>query len=109
PDVFNILLQVLDDGRLTDGQGRVVDFKNTIIALTSNLGADIIAQDTGDEITPRTKDQVLEAVRKHFRPEFLNRLDEILIFRRLSRENMAAIVNVQLDYLRKLLADHKIM
>src|SRR5271169_4781753 len=108
PDVFNVLLQVLDDGRLTDGQGRVVDFKNTLIVLTSNLGADIIAVDAGEELLPRTKDQVLEVVRKHFRPEFLNRLDEILIFRRLSRENMAAIVEVQLGHLRKLLVEHKI-
>lgn len=109
PDVFNVLLQVLDDGRLTDGQGRVVDFKNTLIVLTSNLGADIIAVDAGDELLPRTKDQVLEVVRKHFRPEFLNRLDEILIFRRLSRENMSSIVLVQLEYLKKLLVQHKII
>ncbi len=108
PDVFNILLQVLDDGRLTDGQGHVVDFKNTLIVLTSNLGADIIAQDDGKELLPRTKDHVLEIVRKHFRPEFLNRLDELLIFRRLSRDNMSAIVDVQLQHLRKLLVDHKI-
>ena len=108
PDVFNILLQVLDDGRLTDGQGRLIDFKNTLIVLTSNLGADIIAQDSGQELLPRTKDHVLDVVRKHFRPEFLNRLDEILIFRRLSRDNMAAIVDVQLGHLRKLLAEHKI-
>jgi ATP-dependent Clp protease ATP-binding subunit ClpB len=108
PDVFNVLLQVLDDGRLTDGQGRIVDFKNTLIVLTSNLGADIIAQDDAEDLSPRTKDHVLEAVRKHFRPEFLNRLDEILIFRRLSRGNMAAIVNIQLEHLRKLLADHKV-
>ena len=109
PDVFNVLLQVLDEGHLTDGQGRVVDFKNTLIILTSNLGADVIAVDTGDELLPRTKDQVLDVVRKHFRPEFLNRLDEILIFRRLSRSNMAAIVTVQLEYLRKLLDGHKIV
>jgi len=109
PDVFNVLLQVLDDGRLTDGQGRVVDFKNTLIVLTSNLGADMIAQDAGEDLTPRTKDAVLEVVRKHFRPEFLNRLDEILIFRRLSRENMSAIVEIQLQHLRKLLAEYKIM
>jgi ATP-dependent Clp protease ATP-binding subunit ClpB len=108
PDVFNILLQVLDDGRLTDGQGRLVDFRNTLIVLTSNLGADAIAQDAGAEIAPRTRDQVLDAVRKHFRPEFLNRLDEILIFRRLSRENMAAIVSVQLAHLVKLLDAHRI-
>jgi ATP-dependent Clp protease ATP-binding subunit ClpB len=108
PDVFNVLLQVLDDGRLTDGQGRVVDFKNTLIVLTANLGADIIALDSGDELLPRTKDQVLDVVRKHFRPEFLNRLDEMLIFRRLSRDNMSLIVKVQLEHLKKLLAEHKI-
>jgi ATP-dependent Clp protease ATP-binding subunit ClpB len=108
PDVFNILLQVLDDGRLTDGQGRKVDFRNTLIVLTSNLGADIIARDDGQELLPRTKDQVMDVVRKHFRPEFLNRLDEILLFRRLSRDNMAAIVSVQLGHLKKLLAEHKI-
>jgi len=108
PDVFNVLLQVLDDGRLTDGQGRIVDFKNTLIVLTSNLGADIIAVDAGEELLPRTKDQVLDVVRKHFRPEFLNRLDEILIFRRLSRENMSSIVAVQLEHLKKLLDQHKV-
>lgn len=107
-DVFNVLLQVLDDGRLTDGQGRVVDFKNTIIVLTSNLGADVLSQDEGDEIAPRTRDLVMEEVRRHFRPEFINRLDEVLIFHRLTRANMAAIVSVQLDRFRKLLVDHKI-
>jgi ATP-dependent Clp protease ATP-binding subunit ClpB len=108
PDVFNVLLQVLDDGRLTDGQGRVVDFKNTLIVLTSNLGADVIAQDGTDDLSPRTKDMVMDNVRKHFRPEFLNRLDEILIFRRLTRGNMAAIVAVQLERLKAMLADRKI-
>ena len=107
-DVFNVLLQVLDDGRLTDGQGRVVDFKNTLIILTSNLGAEVIAQDAGAELTQKTRDLVLDAARKHFRPEFLNRLDEILIFRRLGRDNMAAIVSVQLERLKKLLAEHKL-
>jgi ATP-dependent Clp protease ATP-binding subunit ClpB len=107
-DVFNILLQVLDDGRLTDGQGRMVDFKNTLIILTSNLGADAIAQDDGAELAPRTRDAVLEAVRRQFRPEFLNRLDEILLFRRLSRDNMAGIVKAQLARLDQLLAGHKI-
>ena len=107
-DVFNILLQVLDDGRLTDGQGRVVDFKNTLIILTSNLGSDAIAQDDGEELSPRTRDKVMEAVRGHFRPEFLNRLDEILLFRRLSRDNMAAIVTTQLKRLDALLEDRKI-
>jgi ATP-dependent Clp protease ATP-binding subunit ClpB len=107
-DVFNILLQVLDEGRLTDGQGRVVDFKNTLIILTSNLGSDAIVLDEGEELSPRTKDKVMEVVRGHFRPEFLNRLDEILLFRRLSRENMTAIVATQLKRLDKLLVDRKI-
>ena len=101
PDVFNVLLQVLDEGRLTDGQGRTVDFRNTLIILTSNLGADFIAHDEGVDIGSVTKDMVLDVVRKHFRPEFLNRLDEILIFRRLSRDNMTLIVDVQLAHLRK--------
>ncbi len=108
PDVFNILLQVLDEGRLTDGQGRVIDFKNTLIILTSNLGADVIAQDDGEELSPKTRDRVMDIVRGHFRPEFLNRLDEILLFRRLSREDMAAIVGTQLRKLHALLEDRKI-
>jgi len=108
PDIFNILLQVLDEGRLTDGQGRVVDFKNTLIILTSNLGADVIAQDDGEELSPKTRDRVMDIARGHFRPEFLNRLDEILLFRRLSREDMGAIVEVQLRHLHALLEDRKI-
>lgn len=108
PDIFNVLLQVLDEGRLTDGQGRTIDFRNTLIILTSNLGADFIAHDEGVDIGNVTKDMVLDVVRKHFRPEFLNRIDEILIFRRLSRANMTMIVNVQLGHLRKLLAEHHI-
>ncbi len=107
-DVFNVLLQVLDEGRLTDGQGRVVDFRNTLIVLTSNLGSDAIAQDEGEDLSPHTRDRVMDAVRAHFRPEFLNRLDEILLFRRLSRGNMEAIVAVQLKNLRRLLEDRKI-
>ncbi len=107
-DVFNVLLQVLDDGRLTDGQGRTVDFKNTIIVLTSNLGSDILAaQPEGEDIAMAYKG-VMEMVRGHFRPEFLNRLDEIVLFRRLQRSDMAAIVDIQLARLRKLLADRKI-
>jgi ATP-dependent Clp protease ATP-binding subunit ClpB len=107
-DVFNVLLQVLDDGRLTDGQGRTVDFKNTIIVLTSNLGSDILAaQPEGEDIAMAFKG-VMEMVRGHFRPEFLNRLDEIVLFRRLQRSDMAAIVDIQLGRLRKLLADRKI-
>jgi len=108
PDVFNILLQVLDEGHLTDGQGRVVDFKNTLIVLTSNLGSEAIVVDNAEELLTRTKDLVLEIVRKHFRPEFLNRLDEILIFRRLTRQNMTGIVTRQLEQLRLLLKEHKI-
>ncbi|MGB4102233.1 MAG: ATP-dependent chaperone ClpB [Alphaproteobacteria bacterium] len=104
PDVFNILLQVLDDGRLTDGQGRVVDFRNTLIILTSNLGAAVLAEG-GTDVTPQQRDEVMDNVRRHFRPEFLNRLDEILLFRRLSRADMGAIVEVQIKRLQKLLAD----
>ena len=109
-DVFNVLLQVLDDGRLTDGQGRTVDFKNTIIVLTSNLGSDILAAQPDGEPAGEylVQGQVMSVVRHHFRPEFLNRLDEIILFRRLQRSDMAAIVSIQLDHLRKLLADRKI-
>ncbi|MDX9690231.1 MAG: ATP-dependent chaperone ClpB [Alphaproteobacteria bacterium] len=108
PDVFNILLQVLDDGRLTDGQGRIVDFRNTLIILTSNLGAEAIANDTGEELNQSTRDTVLDIVRHHFRPEFLNRLDEILIFHRLSRSHMRGIVDVQIARFKKLLVAHNI-
>jgi ATP-dependent Clp protease ATP-binding subunit ClpB len=107
-DVFNILLQVLDDGRLTDGQGRTVDFRNTIIVLTSNLGSDILAQLPEGEIPPLAAAQVMRVVRERFRPEFLNRLDEIVLFRRLQRADMASIVNIQLARLLALLADRHI-
>ena len=107
-DVFNVLLQVLDDGRLTDGQGRTVDFKNTIIVLTSNLGSDILAAQPDGESTAMVQGQVMNVVRHHFRPEFLNRLDEIILFRRLQRSDMASIVSIQLEHLRKLLADRKL-
>lgn len=107
-DVFNILLQVLDDGRLTDGQGRTVDFKNTIIVLTSNLGSDILAaQPEGEDLSLAYKG-VMEIVRQHFHPEFLNRLDETVLFRRLQRADMASIVTIQIGRLRALLADRKI-
>jgi ATP-dependent Clp protease ATP-binding subunit ClpB len=107
-DVFNVLLQVLDDGRLTDGQGRTVDFRNTIIVLTSNLGADILAaQPDGADLSLAYKG-VMELVRTHFRPEFLNRLDEIVLFRRLQRSDMAAIVTIQLARLRAMLESRKI-
>ena len=107
-DVFNVLLQVLDDGRLTDGQGRTVDFRNTIIVLTSNLGSEILAAQPEGEPVTMVQGQVMRIVRNHFRPEFLNRLDEIILFRRLQRADMAAIVQIQLDRLRRLLADRKI-
>jgi len=106
-DVFNVLLQVLDDGRLTDGQGRTVDFKNTIIVLTSNLGSDILAaQPDGEDLAMAYKG-VMNLVRAHFRPEFLNRLDEVVLFRRLQRSDMAAIVDIQLERLRQLLTERK--
>jgi ATP-dependent Clp protease ATP-binding subunit ClpB len=108
PDVFNVLLQVLDDGRLTDGQGRTVDFKNTLIVLTSNLGSSHLAALKDGESTDTVREQVMEEVRRAFRPEFLNRLDEILMFNRLSRAHMTDIVDIQLGGLRKLLADRKI-
>src|SRR5882762_8374760 len=108
PDVFNVLLQVLDDGRLTDGQGRTVDFKNTLIVLTSNLGSAHLAALRDGESTETVREQVMEEVRRAFRPEFLNRLDEILLFNRLSRAHMTDIVDIQLGGLRKLLADRKI-
>ena len=108
PDVFNVLLQVLDDGRLTDGQGRTVDFKNALIVLTSNLGSELIAQQKEGEDIDLVRGHVMDVVRAHFRPEFLNRLDEILLFRRLSRANMKGIVAIQIKRLEKLLADRKI-
>jgi len=109
PDVFNVLLQVLDEGRLTDGQGRTVDFKNTLIVLTSNLGSEVLANHKeGEELTGRMRDQVMDIVRKNFRPEFLNRLDEIILFNRLGRENMAAVVTIQVARLAGRLADRDI-
>jgi ATP-dependent Clp protease ATP-binding subunit ClpB len=108
PDVFNILLQVLDDGRLTDGQGHTVDFRNTLIILTSNLGSEALARLPERADVSVAREAVMEAVRAAFRPEFLNRLDEILLFRRLSRDDMKGIVVIQLERLKKLLADRKI-
>jgi ATP-dependent Clp protease ATP-binding subunit ClpB len=108
PDVFNILLQVLDDGRLTDGQGRTVDFRNTLIVLTSNLGAEyLVAQPEGQD-SEQVRDLVMAEVRSRFRPEFLNRIDEIILFHRLKREHMGRIVDIQLVRLSKLLDDRKI-
>ncbi len=107
PDVFNVLLQVLDEGRLTDGQGRTVDFRNTLIILTSNLGSHILAEHQGAP-SETVRNEVMEVVRASFRPEFLNRVDEILLFRRLSREDMNGIVKIQLKHLLNLLKDRKI-
>jgi ATP-dependent Clp protease ATP-binding subunit ClpB len=106
-DVFNVLLQVLDDGRLTDGQGRTVDFRNTVIILTSNLGTEFLSTEEGGD-QKHARAQVMTAVRAHFRPEFLNRLDEIILFHRLTRANMDKIVDIQIGRLSKLLADRKI-
>jgi ATP-dependent Clp protease ATP-binding subunit ClpB len=108
PDVFNVLLQVLDDGRLTDGQGRTVDFKNTLIILTSNLGSEYLAGLREGEDSSAVRDQVMGVVRQAFRPEFLNRLDEIILFHRLSRKHMTGIVEIQLKRLQDLLADRKL-
>ncbi len=108
PDVFNVLLQVLDDGRLTDGQGRTVDFRNTLIIMTSNLGGEILVNQPEGEDTAAVRGQVMEIVRASFRPEFLNRLDEIILFHRLKRDQMAAIVDIQVERLKALLADRKI-
>ena len=108
PDVFNVLLQVLDDGRLTDGQGRTVDFRNTLIVMTSNLGAEYLVQQSEGEDTDKVRDLVMAEVRAHFRPEFLNRVDEIILFHRLKREHMGRIVDIQMQRLQKLLEDRKI-
>ena len=109
PDVFNVLLQVLDDGRLTDGQGRTVDFRNTMIIMTSNLGAEYLTALGENEDSDTVRDQVMDVVKMAFRPEFLNRVDEIILFHRLRRSEMDAIVDIQLARLRKLLVDRKIV
>jgi ATP-dependent Clp protease ATP-binding subunit ClpB len=108
PDVFNVLLQVLDDGRLTDGQGRTVDFRNVLIVMTSNLGADFLVMQKDGEDSSAVHDEVMQVVRGHFRPEFLNRIDEIILFHRLRREDMSSIVDIQIKRLDKLLADRDI-
>ena len=107
-DVFNVLLQVLDDGRLTDGQGRTVDFRNTLIIMTSNLGSEYLVNQPEGEDSDAVRNEVMSVVRGHFRPEFLNRLDEIVLFHRLQRSQMSAIVEIQLERLRGLLTDRKI-
>src|SRR5690606_29935962 len=95
PDVFNVLLQVLDDGRLTDGHGRTVDFRNTLVIMTSNMGAEILVAQTEGEVVESVREDVMKVVRANFRPEFINRLDEILLFHRLRRDQMSAIVDIQ--------------
>jgi ATP-dependent Clp protease ATP-binding subunit ClpB len=108
PDVFNVLLQVLDDGRLTDGQGRTVDFRNTLIIMTSNLGSEYLVNQPEGEDSDAVREQVMNVVRAHFRPEFLNRVDEIILFHRLKREQMGKIVDIQIARLQKLLSERKI-
>ncbi|MDS1136293.1 ATP-dependent chaperone ClpB [Nitratireductor indicus] len=108
PDVFNVLLQVLDDGRLTDGQGRTVDFRNTLIVMTSNLGAEYLVNLGEDEDVDKVRDEVMGVVRSAFRPEFLNRIDEVILFHRLRRQDMGQIVHIQLERLGRLLTDRKI-
>src|SRR6266568_4312535 len=109
PDVFNVLLQVLDDGRLTDGQGRTVDFRNTLIIMTSNLGSEFLVNQPEGEDTDAVKDQVMAVVRASFRPEFLNRVDEIILFHRLQKSEMGRIVEIQFGRLERLLTDRKIV
>ena len=108
PDVFNVLLQVLDDGRLTDGQGRTVDFRNVLIIMTSNLGAEYLVMQKEGEDSSAVQEEVMQVVRAKFRPEFLNRVDEIILFHRLRREDMGAIVDIQMQRLQRLLEDRKI-
>ena len=109
PDVFNVLLQVLDDGRLTDGQGRTVNFRNTVIVMTSNLGSQVIQEMAGEENYDRMKAAVMEIVGQHFRPEFINRVDETVVFHPLAKEQIRAITRIQLEFLRKRLADRNLM
>ncbi|TGV94066.1 ATP-dependent chaperone ClpB, partial [Mesorhizobium sp. M2D.F.Ca.ET.145.01.1.1] len=105
---FNVLLQVLDDGRLTDGQGRTVDFRNTLIIMTSNLGAEYLVNLGEDQDVDAVRDEVMGVVRASFRPEFLNRVDEVILFHRLRRKDMDRIVEIQLKRLESLLTDRKI-
>jgi ATP-dependent Clp protease ATP-binding subunit ClpB len=108
PDVFNVLLQVLDDGRLTDGQGRTVDFRNSVVIMTSNLGSQVIQELSGDANYEKMKQAVMQVVTQHFRPEFINRVDEIVVFHSLGREQIRAIVDIQLGRLRQRLAERDI-
>jgi ATP-dependent Clp protease ATP-binding subunit ClpB len=109
PDIFNVLLQVLDEGRLTDGQGRTVDFRNTLIIMTSNIGAEFLVALGENEDVDKVRDQVMSLVRANFRPEFLNRVDEIILFHRLKRDQMGAIVDIQVARLQKLLDERKVV
>jgi len=108
PDVFNVLLQVLDDGRLTDGQGRTVDFRNSVVVMTSNLGSDRIQELAGEENYAAMKAAVMEVVGYHFRPEFINRIDDVVVFHPLGRDQIRAITDIQIRYLHKRLLDHDI-
>ena len=108
PEVLNILLQVLDDGRLSDSQGHTVDFTNTIIIMTSNLGSQVLAEMAREDDLEMVEAKVMEIVRGHFRPEFLNRVDEIILFHRLSRGDMSKIVDIQIQHLQKLLNERKV-
>jgi ATP-dependent Clp protease ATP-binding subunit ClpB len=108
PEVFNVLLQVLEDGRLTDGKGRTVDFRNTVLIMTSNVASDLVQEMARREQTESMKDRLLDALRQTFRPEFLNRIDEIVVFHILGREQIARIVDIQLEDLRRRLAERKI-
>ena len=105
PDVFNVLLQVLDDGRLTDGQGRTVEFRNAVIIMTSNLGSQVIQELAGEANYDKMTAAVMEIVGGHFRPEFINRVDETVVFHPLGRENIRRIVDIQVGYLKRRLAD----
>jgi ATP-dependent Clp protease ATP-binding subunit ClpB len=108
PDVFNVLLQVLDDGRLTDGHGRTVDFRNTVIVMTSNLGSNLIQEMAGEENYDAMKSAVMDVVGTHFRPEFVNRIDDLVVFHPLGREHIRRIVDIQLAYLHDRLADREL-
>src|SRR6202000_560994 len=108
PDVFNVLFQVRHEGRLTDGQGRTVDFRNTLIVMTSNLGSEFLVNQPEGEDTSEVREQVMATVRAHFRPEFLNRVDEIILFHRLQKSEMGRIVEIQFGRLQRLLEDRKI-
>ena len=107
-DVFNVLLQVLDDGRLTDGQGRTVDFRNAVVIMTSNLGSQVIQELAGEANYERMKAAVMEIVGQHFRPEFINRVDDVVVFHPLGRDHIREIVQIQLGYLRRRLRDREI-